>query len=213
MANLTVEIQNDMYHIRSQDFYLQFPNTEKNTRVIWLLLRAFHDPTTGKHVFTHEQIAKAFGYKHRQNIQNFEQEFQKCGCDLLAYLQRKCKVDASVVEAVTEVLRRHPLAPATELCPLVLERLNRSDVTPDNIRTALHKVPCSVIRPILQQQWEAGTFHPKEQMVLEQMLALLLETSPPSPAPDTLMKLGIPRTSRSRLREARASSGRRLPSC
>lgn len=192
MANLTVETQNGLYHIRSQEFYLQFPKTDKNTRVLWLLLRGIRDPATGNPVFTHEQIAKAFGYKHRQNIQNFEQEFQKCGRDILAYLQRKCKVDASVVEAVAAVLVQHPLAPATELCPLVQDRLTRTDVTPDNIRTALDKVPCSVIRPVLQQQWEAGSFHPKEQVVLEQMLALLLETAPDSPETGTLMKLGVP---------------------
>ena len=75
MASLNVISQDGMYQISSQDFCLQFPNTEKNTRVLWLLLRAFHDPDTGKPVFTHEQIAKAFGYTHRQNIQNFEQEF------------------------------------------------------------------------------------------------------------------------------------------
>jgi transposase-like protein len=193
MAYLTVRSQNGRYHISSQDFYLQFPDTEQNTRVLWLVLRAFHDPETGKPVFTHEQIAQAFGYTHRQNIQNFEQEFKKCGEDLLAYLQRKCKVDASVVEAVAEVLRQHPLAPATKLCPLVLDRLNRTDVTPANIRTALQKVPCSVIRPILQRQWEHGVFHPKEAGLLELALAALLDTSssPLSSVAETLLHLGL----------------------
>ncbi len=191
MANLAVESHDGMYHISSQDFFLQFPETEKNTRVIWLLLRAFHDPDTGKPIFTHEHIAKAFGYKARQNIQNFEQDFNKCGKDILAYLQHKCKVDASVVEAVGAVLRQHPLAPATVLCPLVQERLTRPDLTPSNIRTALHRVPCSVIRPVLQRQWEEGTFHPKEQMVLEQAFALLLETSSSSPVADTLGHLEV----------------------
>jgi hypothetical protein len=51
-----------------------------------LLLRALHDPDTGKPFFTHEHIAKAFGYQARQNIQNFEQEFKKCVRDLLAYV-------------------------------------------------------------------------------------------------------------------------------
>lgn len=108
MAYLKVTSQDGMYHISSQDFCIQFPDTEKNTRVLWLLLRSLHEPDTGKPLFTHEQIAKAFGYKARQNIQNFEQEFTKCGGDLLAYLQRKCKVDALVVEAVSEVLGQHP---------------------------------------------------------------------------------------------------------
>ena len=63
MASLNVSRQDGMYQIRSQAFCLHFPETEKNTRVLWLLLRAFHDLDTGKPVFTHEQIAKAFGYQ------------------------------------------------------------------------------------------------------------------------------------------------------
>jgi transposase-like protein len=193
MAYLNVMSHDGMYQITSQDFCIRFPDTEKNTRVLWLLLRALYAPETGKPFFTHGQIAKAFGYKAGQNIQNFEQIFNKCGGDILAYLQQKCKVDASVVAAVREVLREHPLAPATALCPLVSVRLNRTDLTLDNIRTALHKVPCSVIRPGLQRQWEQGTFHPKEQMVLEQALTLLLKSSSPSSSPvaDRLLALGI----------------------
>jgi transposase-like protein len=193
MAYLTVKSQHGMYHIRSQDFCLQFSETEKNTRVLWLLLRAFCHPDSGKPLFTHEQIAKAFGYKHRQNIQNFEQEFHQCGRDILAYLQRKCKVDTSVVDAVAAVLRQHPLAPATELCPLVLERLNRTDLTPANIRTALQQVPCSVIRPLLQRQWEQGEFHPKEEVVLHLALSALLDSSSPSAssAAARLLDLGL----------------------
>ncbi len=61
MAYLTVSTQDDIYHIRSQDVCRQFPNTEKDTRVLWLLLRAIHDPDTGTPMFTHEQIATAFG--------------------------------------------------------------------------------------------------------------------------------------------------------
>lgn len=193
MADLTVRCQDGMYHISSQGFCFQFPATEKNTRVIWLLLRAFRDPDTGKSIFTHEQIAKAFGYKHRQNIQNFEREFNACGSDILAYLQRKCKVDDSVVEAVAALLRQFPLAPATELCPLVQERLNRPELTPSNIRTAVQQVPCSVIRPLLQQQWEHGEFHPKEAVFLQLALAALQETSssPASSVAAPLLKLGM----------------------
>ena len=54
MANLTVEMHDDLYHIRSQDFYLQFPDAEKNTRILWLLLRTFHEPENGKLLFTYE---------------------------------------------------------------------------------------------------------------------------------------------------------------
>ena len=191
MANLSVETHDGMYHIHSQDVCLQFPETESNKKILWLFLRAFHDPETGDSLFTHEEIAKAFGYKARQNIQNYEQQFRQCGEDILTYLQRKCKVDASVVEAVTELLRQHPLAPATDLCSLVQERLNRQDLTPPNIRKAIGQVPCSVIRPILQRQWEQGEFHPKEALLLELLLTALHDSSAAPSLASTLHELGV----------------------
>lgn len=193
MANLTVETHDGMYHIRSQELYLQFPSTEKNTRVLWLLLRACHHPDTGNPLFTYEQIAKAFGQKSRQHIQNFDGAFKACGSDILSSLQRQCQVDDAVVDAVAALLRQFPLAPATELCPLVQERLSRPDLTPSNIRKAIQQVPCSVIRPLLQRQWEQGECHPKEALILQRALATLQETSssPASSVAATLRELGV----------------------
>lgn len=191
MANLTIDIHDGLYHITSQDFFLQFPDTVANKKVVCLFLRALRCRETGKPLFTHQQLATAFGYPARQNIQNFEQEFHACHSDLLAYLQRKRKVDTSVVEAVAELLRSHPLAPAPDLCALVQERLKRTDLTSANIRTALHQVPCSVIRPVLQRQWEQGEFHPKEEHVLQLALTALLETTTTSSEAEQLVRLGL----------------------
>lgn len=193
MAHLEVLCQDNEYFIMSQEFYLHFPKTPANKKVLCLLLRALRSSQTGKAFFPHEQIAKAFGYKSRQNTQNFEQELKKCDGDLLSYLQHKRKVDTSVVEAVTEAVRRRPLASAPQLCERVSARLGRADLTPANIRTALTAVPCTAIRPVLQRQWEAGRFHPKEEVVLQQALAALL-SSRPSASPlvaDDLQALGV----------------------
>lgn len=213
MAHLNVESHDGIYHIRSQYFCLKFPETKKNTQVLWLLLRAFHHPETGKSVFTHEQIAKAFGYKTRQNIQNFEKKFNACGSDILAYLQHQRKVDDSVVEAVAALLRQLPLAPATELCPLVQERLNRPDLTPANIRKAIQQVPCSVIRPLLQQQWKQGTFHPKEDVILQLALAALQEaaSSSASSAAATLIGLGVKPSEPDSAQEVQLQQGEAAP--
>jgi transposase-like protein len=179
MARLDVICQDSMYHIMSQDFCLQFKKTPANKKVLCLFLRALRSPETGKALFTHKQVSHSFAYKKRQNTQNFSQELGKCDGDLLAYLQHKRKVDAEVVKALTEIVRHFPLAKATQLCPKVVAKLDRPDLTPANIRTALQEVPCTVIRPILQRQWEAGSFHPKEQVVLEQSLRVLLDSSSP----------------------------------
>jgi transposase-like protein len=193
MAPLEVICQDDMYSITSQAFSLQFMKTDANKKVLCLLLRALRCPETGKPFFTHEQVAKAFGYRARQNTQNFDQELRQCDGDLLAYLQHKRKVDASVVEAVREAVRQRPLASAPQLYPQVVARLGRPDLTAANIRTALHEVPCTVIRPVLQRQWEQGRFHPKEEVVLEEALAALLQpsSSATSPVAETLLALGL----------------------
>ena len=191
MANLNVECHDGMYQISSQAFSLQCSQTDANKKVLCLFLRALQHPETGKAFFTHEHIAKAFGYKARQNTQNFEQDLKKCGGDLLAYLQHNCKVDQSVIDAVTEVVRQRPLASAPQLCPQVSARLGRTDLTPANIRTALTTVPCTVIRPILQQHWEQGTFHPKEEVVLQEAFAALSSSSSSSPVAEEMAALGL----------------------
>lgn len=193
MAHLEVICQDNVYHITSQDICLQFTQTPANKKVLCLLLRSLRSPETGKAFFTHEQIAKAFGYKSRQNTQNFEQELKKCNGDLLGYLQHKRKVDPSVVEAVTEVVRWRPLASAPQIYERVSARLGRVDLTPANIHTALKAVPCTVIRPVLQRQWEVGTFHPTEEVVLQEALAALLSSRPSASPPvvDALQALGV----------------------
>jgi transposase-like protein len=178
MANLTLNRQDNQVVIRSQGFSLSLNDTWANQKVLCILLRALTSPETGKPLFTYQQLADAFGYRHRQNIQNFWQEWEQCGYDLLAYLQRRRKVDQRVVEAVAEAVRKRPLAAATQLCQAVAAHLDRSDLTPANIRTALEEVSCTVIRPVLQHQWEAGTFHPKEEVVLQEALAALLSSRP-----------------------------------
>lgn len=193
MAHLEVVCQDGMYHMTSQDVFFQFPHTDANKKVLCLFLRALQTPDTGKAFFTHEHVAQAFGDKARQNTQHVDQELKHCGGDLLAYLQRKRTIDSSVVAAVSEVLRQRPLDSAPQLCELVSARLGRTDLTPANIRTAMKEVPCTVIRPVLHTQWEQGTFHPKEDVVLEKALAALLQTpsSAPSSVTNTLLALGV----------------------
>jgi transposase-like protein len=193
MAHLEVSCQNNMYHIRSQEFCLHFKKTPANKKVLWVFLRALRSSKDSKPFFTHEQIAQAFGYTHRQNTQNFEQELHKCDDDLLAYLQHKRKVDDAVVQAVQEAVRKRPLAPATHFLKEVVVELERPDLTAENIRTALQQVPCTVIRPVLQRQWEAGRFHPKEEVVLQEALAAVLSSQPCAgrTVSDELKRLGV----------------------
>jgi len=191
MASLHIERQEMHLVIRSQDFCLTLADTWANQKVLCVLLRAFCDPESGKPLFTYQQLADEFGSAHRQNIQNFQQEFERCAEDVLAYLTRKRKVDSAVVEAVTEVLRQHPLASVPQRCQQVILHLGRADLSPDNIAPALQEVPCTVIRPVLQQRWEEGTFHPKEEVVLQEALAALLAGPSPTLASEEMRQTGL----------------------
>jgi transposase-like protein len=88
MAHLTVEIQDNRIEIRSQAFSCEFPDVGKNRKSLFVFLRALCSPETGKALFTHQQIAEAFGYHDRQNIDNFVGEFRQSGEDFQVFLTR-----------------------------------------------------------------------------------------------------------------------------
>jgi hypothetical protein len=186
MANLSCVRQGNRLVIRSQDFSLTRTDTWANQKGLFIVLRALRSSETGKPLFTDQQLAEAFGYPSRQNIQNFGQEFEQSGQDLLAYLQRKRKVDSSVVEAVTEAVWHRPRANVSQLCQQVATQVARPDLPAASIPPALEEGPCPVIRPILQQQWAEGTFHPTAEVGLPAAFAALLSSSASAVVPATV---------------------------
>lgn len=176
MAYLAIVRQDTLLVRSSQDCCLELRDTWANQKVLFVLLRALRSSETGKPLFTSQQLAEAFGYTHRQNIQNFLQEFEHRAGDVEAYLRRRRKGDAPVGEAVVEAVRQTPLATEAELCARGSARLGRSDLTPANIHAALEQGSCSVIRTPLRQQRAHGAFHPKEAIVLEEALTALMES-------------------------------------
>jgi transposase-like protein len=88
MAHLEIEIHDNLMAIRSQAFYWEFPDVGKNKKAILALLRAVRSPETGKPLFTYQELADAFGYKARQNVENFVAEFHASGDDFAQFLSR-----------------------------------------------------------------------------------------------------------------------------
>jgi len=150
----------------------EFPNDpeKQNTKSLSIFLRACCHPKTGKPLFTYQQIADALGYKDRQDTNNFWRQFEASGKQFRDFLQRKMKVDDTVVEAVKAEVRKDLLASASTLCERVSQKLERTDLTEANIRTALEKVPCTVVRQQIRAEWDAGAWHPKEQKLLEAIM-------------------------------------------
>jgi transposase-like protein len=88
MADLEVKVHENTMTIQSQAFSCKFQDVGKNKKAVFVFLRAVCSPETGKPLFSYETIAKAFGYKARQNIQNYLGEFDQCGEDFQAFLSR-----------------------------------------------------------------------------------------------------------------------------
>jgi len=88
MAHLEVEIHSPTIEIRSQAFSCEFQDIGNNKKALFVFLRSFRSPESGKPLFTHETIANAFGYADRRNIQNYVGEFKRCGEDFQAFLSR-----------------------------------------------------------------------------------------------------------------------------
>lgn len=150
----------------------ELPNDpeKQNKKSLSIFLRACCHPETGKPLFTYQQIADALGYKDRQDTNNFWRQFEASGKQFRDFLQRKMKVDDTVVEAVKAEVRKDILASASTLCERVSQKLGRPDLTETNIRAALEKVPCTVVRQQIRAEWDAGAWHPKEQKLLETIM-------------------------------------------
>jgi transposase-like protein len=173
MATLEVKFHDDRFDIISQVFCCTIHDTWENRKVWFVILRSLHSPTTGKPFFSYQSIADAFAYKARQNINNYIREYESCDENLFDYLRHKRKIDPVVVEAVRAELNQDILAKTETVRVHVNQRLGREDITSDNIRTAFEQIPCSVIRQQAMRGLAEGTFHPKEEVVLAELFAVL----------------------------------------
>jgi len=108
MAHLEVEIHDNIMHIQGQGFYVNFPDVGKNKKAILVFLRGFSSPDTGEPVFTFQEIADAFSYKARQNVENFVAEFHANGEDLQHYLSPKKVKHERCCEPIAEQIFTSP---------------------------------------------------------------------------------------------------------
>jgi len=117
MAQIEVEFTDTTMHIRSQGFSCKFPEVEKNRKAVLVLLRSLCSPDTGKPLFTYQQLADAFGYKARQNVENFLAEFRASEQSFVQFLTRVNTkydrlfplVEAQILSSVLLSLHQHYL--------------------------------------------------------------------------------------------------------
>lgn len=173
MAELMIEEKDSTFVIRTPSGSWEFANDATNKKLSLIFLRAWQDDQTGKPLYTFQAIAEAFGYEDRRNVNNYWREFEASEGQFARFFLRKRKVDQAVVAAVEQELRGQLQLSVTELAQRVNQRLERSDLTESNIRVALDQIPATLLHHELLYQWQAGVFHPKEEVILEEVMASL----------------------------------------
>jgi hypothetical protein len=171
MAYLEVETREDPLVMKSQAFCCEIRDTWANRKVVVIIFRALRSPETGKPLFTYHCLAEAFGYPDRRNLHNFWQEFQHGGEDFEAYLRRRRKVNAEVVEALVSEVAHDLLADKETLARAVKGRLKRTDIFAANVEAGLDQISCAQIRGILHQQMTAGRVQYHERFLLQELLS------------------------------------------
>ncbi len=141
---------------------VEVANTWANRRAMMILLRSVQTPD-GRSLMTYEQIAHALGYADRRNVHNYWAEFEACGCDLLAYLNRRKKVDEDVVACCEQIWRAHPLWSPAQVQAEVVWRLPEKGATlrVQNIRTAGQQVGFVRVQQAWRWQVAEGQAHEK----------------------------------------------------
>jgi hypothetical protein len=121
--------------------WFELPDTWANRRGAMIVLRGLRR-CDGWPLVTYEPLAHALGYADRRNVHNFWAEFEACGADLAAFLQRRKKVDAAVVAQCEQIWTAHPLW----TCAQVLTEFRRrwpeqgAQLSEQNMRTAGYQV-------------------------------------------------------------------------
>jgi transposase-like protein len=118
MAQIAVEFTDTTMRIQSHAFSCEFPEVEKNKKAVLVFLRSLCHPETGKSLFTYQELADAFGYTARQNVENFLAEFRASEQSFVQFLTRVNTkhdrlfplVEAQVLSSVFLSVHQHYLA-------------------------------------------------------------------------------------------------------
>lgn len=170
--DIVVERQDNRFRIKTQGFcFGWWKDTPVNRQVVVVALRGMQD-STGKRMFTLQELAGIVGSEHRQAASQHVEDFRQRGEDFKTFVMRKRKVDETVVEGVREEVLRRPLASNAELSKRVGERLGRTDISVANIEAALGQISCEEVRRVVREQMEKGEVHYKEEYLLGEILKL-----------------------------------------
>ena len=193
----SVEVEGQRFRVHTPRFATQWlPDTPSNRHLTLVWCRLLVDGH-GTPLLTLQELAVIVGSANRQAASQHLEDFRQCGEDMSAFVLRKRKVDATVVEAVLQELLKTPIAGPTELVPRVNAQLGRKDLTAANVESALEQISCVPVLRTLRRQLEAGQVHYQEAALLTELLeSCSLPTTPPAgwsgPSADHGMRLADP---------------------
>ena len=172
-----VEVDGPRFRVRTSRVSTQWlPDTPSNRHLTVVWFRLLVDEH-GKALCTLQELAAVVGSPNRQAASQHLEDFRQGGEDFRAFVLRKRKVDAAVVEGVLQELLQTPLAGPTELVPRVNAQLGRDDLTAANIESALEQISCVPVLRTLRRQLEVGAVQYQEARLLTEILESL---SPPA---------------------------------
>ena len=169
-GRLSIAVDGQRFRVQTASFATQWlPDTPSNRHLAVVWFRLLVDEH-GTPLFTLQELAVIVGSANRQAASQHLEDFRQCGEDFRAFILRKRKVDATVVEAVLTELLQTPLAGPTELVSRVNARLGRTDLTAANMEGALEQISCVPVQRTLRRQLTTGQVHYQEAWLLTELL-------------------------------------------
>jgi len=157
--------------------YGWFQNTPSNRKAVLVLLREMRDESTGRRLFTEQQLAALLGSKNRQSVDGQMKGFRDADCDMGGYLERKRNVDADVVELVWKTRCDDPFVSSlSELTTRVnMLYTGEKPLSVRNVREALEHVSGYRVWRKMREWLKKGSAHYDEDFFIEHLLNLLSE--------------------------------------
>lgn len=164
-----VEHKDTQFRVVAQGFSTTWwKDTPSNRKGMVVFLRSLRDEE-GEPLFVYEQLAQVLESPNRQAAQNYMQELEGGGGDMLDFLARRRKVDGEVVAAVEAELRGDLWVGMEALAERVNARLGREDLTASNMGTALDQVSGRKVRQWFLRVVARGEAHFKESYALSRL--------------------------------------------
>jgi len=155
--------------------YGWFQNTPSNRKAVLVLLREMRDESTGRRLFTEQQLAALLGSKNRQSVDGHMQGFRDADYDMGDYLARKRKVDTDVVKLVWKTLCADPFVSSLSELTTRVNMVYTGDkpLSVRNVREALEQVSGYRVWRKMREWLKKGSAHYDEDFLIERLLKLL----------------------------------------